>query len=105
MSVATLAKLLISPVWQSFFFCEDDYSLNIIPAALVGLGRCGREETKGMRRRKTLTPDGECDVPLKVSVGEGGDVAGVPALVRLLCAGDEQSGVLCGAPALKPHPA
>ena len=33
------------------------------------------------RRRRTLTPDSECDVPLKVSVGEGGDVAGVAALV------------------------
>lgn len=65
----------------------------------------GEKKQKGVRRRKTLTPDSECDVPLKVSVGEGGDVAGVPALVRLLCAGDEQSGVLCGAPALKSHPA
>lgn len=52
-----------------------------------------------------LTPDGECDVPLKVSVGERGDVAGVAAFVRLLGAGDEQSRVLCGAPALEPHPA
>lgn len=52
----------------------------------------------------TLTPHCERDVPLKVSVGEGGDVAGVAALVRLLCAGDEQSRVLRGAPALEPHP-
>lgn len=42
---------------------------------------------------------------LKVSAGEGGDVAGVPALIRLLRAGDEQRRVLCGVPALKPHPA
>lgn len=49
-----------------------------------------------------LTPHGECDVPLKVSVGEGGDVAGVAALVRLLCTGDEQSRVLGGATALEP---
>lgn len=39
----------------------------------------------------SLTPDGECDVPLEVSVGERGDVAGVAAFVRLLGAGDEQS--------------
>lgn len=52
-----------------------------------------------------LTPDGEYDFPLKVSFREGGDVAGVAALVRLLCAGDEQGRVLRGAPALEPHPA
>lgn len=91
MFATTLAKLLISPDRQCVFFYEDDYGLNIIPAALIGLGRCGREERKSERRRKTLTPDSECDVPLKVSVGEGGDAAGVAALVRLLCAGDEQS--------------
>ncbi len=54
----------------------------------------GREERKSesrRRRRMTLTPDSECNVPLKVSVRKGGDVAGVAALVRLLCAGDEQS--------------
>lgn len=48
-----------------------------------------REERE--RRMMSLTPDGEFDVPLKVSIREGGDVAGVAALVRLLCAGDEQS--------------
>lgn len=37
-----------------------------------------------------LTPDSEGDVPFKVSVWEGGDVAGVASLVRLLSAGDEQ---------------
>lgn len=38
-----------------------------------------------------LTPDSECNVSLEVSIGESGDVAGVATLVRLLCAGDEQS--------------
>lgn len=60
------------------------------------------ERRKGVRT--TLTPDGERDAPLKVSVGEGGDVAGVAALVRLLCVGNEQGRVLCGAAALEPHP-
>ena len=57
------------------------------------------------REMMTLTPDGECDVPLKVSVGEGGDVAGVAALVRLLRVRDEKSRVHRGTPALEPHPA
>lgn len=65
----------------------------------------GERKEKGRGGGKTLTPHGECDVPLEVSVGEGGDVAGVAALVRLLCAGDEQSRVHCGFPALEPHPA
>lgn len=51
----------------------------------------------------SLTPHGEGDVPLKVPVWEGGDVAGVAALVRLLRAGDEQSGVFRGSAALEPH--
>lgn len=55
--------------------------------------------------RGRLTPHSERDMPLKVSVGEGGDVAGVHALVRLLRAGDEQCRVLHGLLALKPHPA
>lgn len=29
----------------------------------------------------SLTPNGECDVPLKVSIGEAGDLADVDALV------------------------
>lgn len=53
----------------------------------------------------SLTPNGECDVPLKVSIGEAGDLADVDALVWLLCAGDEQSRVLCGVRVLKLHPA
>lgn len=52
-----------------------------------------------------LTPDGEGDMRVEVSVGERGDAAGVAALIRLLCARDEQSRVHRGAPALEPHPA
>lgn len=52
-----------------------------------------------------LTPHSQRDVPLKVPVGEGGDVAGVRALVGLLRAGDEQCWVQRGLLALEPHPA
>lgn len=55
--------------------------------------------------KKTLTPDGESDPSLKVSIGEGGDAAGVRALVRLLRAEDEQGGVLRWVAALELHPA
>lgn len=49
-----------------------------------------RGKEKKMRKKLSLTPDSECDLPFKVSVWEGGDVAGVASLVRLLCGGDEQ---------------
>lgn len=58
-----------------------------------------------MRGRVRLTPHIQFDVPLKVPVGEGGDVAGVGALIGLLRAGDEQRRVVHGILALQPHPA
>lgn len=104
--MATLANLLNFPGWQLIFFYEDDYGVNIITADLIGLGRCGREERKRKRSRKkmSLTPDSECDVPFEISVWEGGYVAGVDSLIRLICVGDEQSWVVCGAAALELHP-
>lgn len=76
----------------------------------MGLGECGseREGERGRERKQgdaSLTPDGEHHLPLEVPVGEGGDVAGVAALVRVLGAGDEQGRVHRGGPALEPHPA
>lgn len=44
-------------------------------------------------------------MPLKVPEGEGGDVAGVRGLVRLLRVGDEQRRVLHGVLVLQPYPA
>lgn len=55
--------------------------------------------------RGRLTPHSEFDVPIKVPVGEGGNVAGIRALIRLLRAGDEQRRVLHGVLVLEPHPA
>lgn len=48
-----------------------------------------------------LTPDGELDASLKVSIGKGGDFAGVAPFIRLLRAEDEQSRVLQGLEALE----
>lgn len=61
--------------------------------------------TEVSRPDSRLTPDSEADGSLKVPVGEGGDVAGVAALVRLLRGGDEKSRVFCGVAALEPHTA
>lgn len=66
-------------------------------------GRRGGKEKKA-RKKPSLTPDSECDLPLKVSVREGGDVAGVASLVRHRRGGDEQGRVVCGGAALEPHP-
>lgn len=41
-------------------------------------------------KRGALTPDGQADSSLEVSGGEGGDVAGVCGLIRLLCVQDQQ---------------
>lgn len=44
-------------------------------------------------KRGALTPDGQADLSLEVSGGEGGDVAGVCGLIRLLCVQNQQRGV------------
>lgn len=63
-----------------------------------------KKRERERERTMSLTPDGEGDLRLKISTGEGGDMAGVGALVRLLCVQDDQSRVLDGVAVLEPHP-
>lgn len=63
-----------------------------------------KKKKRERERMMSLTPDGEGDLRLKISTGEGGDMAGIGALVRLLCVQDDQSRVLDGVAVLDPHP-
>lgn len=62
-------------------------------------------ETDRGRPRTLLTPDCQGDMSIKVSVGEGGDVAGVLAFIGHFGAGDEQGRVLHGTATFKPDSA